>query len=46
MQTDDDLIKWDELEGELETQDRTSGNFYGGDDLFRDEVVRLAQEEK
>ncbi|KAL0570072.1 hypothetical protein V5O48_011890 [Marasmius crinis-equi] len=42
----DDAIDWGKLEDELETQDRTAGNFYGGDDLPRDEVVKNAKEEK
>ena len=30
------------LEAELDRQDRTSGNFYGGDDLPSDQVVKIA----
>jgi hypothetical protein len=42
----DDAIDWNKLEEDLEAQDKTAGNFYGGDDLPRDQVVKNAKEEK
>ncbi|KAM5536988.1 hypothetical protein V8D89_009317 [Ganoderma adspersum] len=41
---ENDTIDLDKLETDLETQDRTSGLFYGGDDLSHDEVVATASE--
>ena len=39
---ENDAIDLDELETDLETQDRTSSLFYGDDDLSHDEVVATA----
>lgn len=43
IQADDKDIDWTELETELETQDNSSGSFYGDDDLSRADVVAAAQ---
>ncbi|KAI1791442.1 hypothetical protein LXA43DRAFT_429416 [Ganoderma leucocontextum] len=43
IQAADDDIHLDKLETGLETQDRTSGLFYGGDDLTHDQVVAAAE---
>ena len=39
---ENDAIDLDQLETDLETQDRTSSLFYGDDDLSHDEVVATA----
>ena len=41
---ENDAIDLDQLETDLETQDRTSSLFYGDDDLSHDEVVAVASE--
>ena len=39
---ENDTIDLDQLETDLETQDRTSSLFYGGDDLSHADVVATA----
>jgi len=39
----DATIDWSELEGELETQDKTSGLYYGDDDMSTADVIKIAQ---
>ena len=41
---ENDAIDLNQLETDLETQDRTSSLFYGDDDLSHDEVVAVASE--
>jgi hypothetical protein len=39
----DAAIDWTQMEQDLEAQDRSSGNYYGDDDLPTDQVVKIAQ---
>jgi hypothetical protein len=39
----DAAIDWTQMETDLETQDKTSGNFYGDDDLATATVISMAQ---
>ena len=43
IQTENKTLDLGSLEDDLETQDRSSSLFYGGDDLSHDQVVTQAQ---
>ncbi|KAI0798262.1 hypothetical protein C8Q75DRAFT_845686 [Abortiporus biennis] len=46
IKRDNSTIKLNELENELENQDKSAGNFYGKDDLGLDQVVAKAKDSK